>query len=213
MGLVLYWTLEIWWCRICHNWLQSIMMCYCKRIQLKEEEEEEEARRLIAKRRALLQLSKLALVHGLVWFVPALTVVAAAAATTTLLFFFCAEIVTLRFWGNFYAVFVIKSFGMISNANPKINLVQQHKHTHICIKACVYIYLRLMKIREHWLLNYVQYSRKRFLIRKQNRLGSQPQPGLSQWEKFLLEFNLNIEFFFISNFELIKRFVFQVLLP
>lgn len=67
------------------------MMCYCKRIQLKEEE----PHLLIAmERRALLQPSKLTLVHGLVWFAPALTFVAAAAATSLPLFL--CELVTLK---------------------------------------------------------------------------------------------------------------------
>lgn len=59
------------------------MMCYCKKIQPKEEEETHPLKAM--ERSALLQPSKLALVRGLVWFVPALTVVAAAATMLKLL--------------------------------------------------------------------------------------------------------------------------------
>lgn len=59
------------------------MMCYCKRIQLKEEEETHPLKAM--ERRALLQPSKVVLVRCLVWFAPALTVVAAAATMLKLL--------------------------------------------------------------------------------------------------------------------------------
>jgi len=166
----------LWWCRICHNWLQSIMMCYCKRIQLKEEE----THPLKAmERRALLQPSKVALVRCFLWFAPCFDRCSCCC--------YYAEIVTSRSLGNYFQ-FCHKLIWNHFKCKSKYLLRGNNTHIHVYKLVCIEADGNK---RALWLLNYghptsITFILERSLhhsIRRQDQNLHQSHQGHRQWKK------------------------------